>query len=253
MDASARFLAGQPPRALEPAVSDQVDVDRHGGHRGRVCPEHALKADGTVWGWNGTGQLGNNSTTDSHTPVQLLGVGGSGTLTGVVSISAGYVQSIGQSVSPGGPTAPPVPTTMTGSATPRSRPPRIYTQVSIRQLQRVYAASRPAALAGHHSLASDREAGDDTDAEQLLMALAAEPDEEEYAALPAPPAADRFANLTTVRRPPLPAYSARPTAPHDPPHCLDRSIWSALWCLSAAEMPLRTLSHRSATLGLRSD
>jgi alpha-tubulin suppressor-like RCC1 family protein len=34
----------------------------------------ALKIDGTVWTWgyNSNGQLGNNSTTDSHIPVQAL-------------------------------------------------------------------------------------------------------------------------------------------------------------------------------------
>ena len=52
----------------------------------------ALKADGTVWSWgyNVNGQLGNNSTADSLTPVQVLG-GESGTqyLTNVVQIAAG--------------------------------------------------------------------------------------------------------------------------------------------------------------------
>ena len=34
----------------------------------------ALKSDGTVWAWgyNYFGQLGNNSTTDSHVPVQIV-------------------------------------------------------------------------------------------------------------------------------------------------------------------------------------
>ena len=34
----------------------------------------ALKADGTLWawGWNINGQLGNNTTTDSNVPVQVL-------------------------------------------------------------------------------------------------------------------------------------------------------------------------------------
>ncbi|EKE19915.1 MAG: hypothetical protein ACD_8C00086G0006 [uncultured bacterium] len=50
----------------------------------------ALKSDGTVWGWgyNSTGQLGNNSATQSLVPVQALG------LTGVVSISAGSNHSM---------------------------------------------------------------------------------------------------------------------------------------------------------------
>jgi len=47
----------------------------------------ALKADGTVWtwGWNGLAQLGDGTTNDAHTPVQVVG------LTNVVAISGrGY-------------------------------------------------------------------------------------------------------------------------------------------------------------------
>ncbi|MBI5696276.1 MAG: thrombospondin type 3 repeat-containing protein [Nitrospirae bacterium] len=56
----------------------------------------ALKADGTVWAWglNSYGQLGDNTTTDRHAPVQVLGPGGSGYLTGVVSISSGHDHSL---------------------------------------------------------------------------------------------------------------------------------------------------------------
>jgi alpha-tubulin suppressor-like RCC1 family protein len=51
----------------------------------------ALKSDGTVWTWgyNGIGQLGDNSTTQRNTPVQVLGTGGSGFLTDVIAIAAG--------------------------------------------------------------------------------------------------------------------------------------------------------------------
>jgi hypothetical protein len=51
----------------------------------------ALRTDGTVWGWgeNNMGQLGDNSTTTRPTPVQVVGVGGTGFLTGVEDISAG--------------------------------------------------------------------------------------------------------------------------------------------------------------------
>ena len=51
----------------------------------------ALKSDGTVWAWgdNGFGELGNNSTTPSYTPVQVEGSGSSGFLTGVIAVSAG--------------------------------------------------------------------------------------------------------------------------------------------------------------------
>ena len=57
----------------------------------------ALKNDGTVWAWgeSSSGQLGDNqNTTDKLTPVQVLGVGGSGHLTDVVAIAAGSVHSI---------------------------------------------------------------------------------------------------------------------------------------------------------------
>ncbi len=53
-----------------------------------VC---AAKGDGSVWCWgrNDKGQLGNNTTSDSLTPVQVKGAGGSGTLTGAVTLAAG--------------------------------------------------------------------------------------------------------------------------------------------------------------------
>lgn len=41
------------------------------------------------WGYNGYGQMGNNSTNPSNVPVQVLGIGGSGNLTNVSSISSG--------------------------------------------------------------------------------------------------------------------------------------------------------------------
>jgi alpha-tubulin suppressor-like RCC1 family protein len=59
-------------------------------HRGyqHTC---ALSSSGTVycWGGNGNGQLGNNSTTEENTPVEVLGVGGSGNLSGISSVTAG--------------------------------------------------------------------------------------------------------------------------------------------------------------------
>jgi alpha-tubulin suppressor-like RCC1 family protein len=55
----------------------------------------AVTAVGGVdcWGNNAQGQLGNNSTTLSSTPVQVEGPGGSGFLTGAVAASAGYQHS----------------------------------------------------------------------------------------------------------------------------------------------------------------
>jgi alpha-tubulin suppressor-like RCC1 family protein len=56
----------------------------------------ALRYDGTVWAWgyNGDGELGNNSTTGSGWPVQVAGAGGTGFLTGVVAIAGGYYHSL---------------------------------------------------------------------------------------------------------------------------------------------------------------
>ena len=51
----------------------------------------AVKSDGTVWAWgnNGSGQLGDNSTTSSALPIQVKDSTGTSTLTGVVAIAAG--------------------------------------------------------------------------------------------------------------------------------------------------------------------
>jgi alpha-tubulin suppressor-like RCC1 family protein len=51
----------------------------------------ALKTDGTVWAWgrNSNGRLGDASTTERDTPVQVHGVGDSGFLTGVSQVNAG--------------------------------------------------------------------------------------------------------------------------------------------------------------------
>jgi alpha-tubulin suppressor-like RCC1 family protein len=56
----------------------------------------ALKGDGTVWAWgiNSVGQLGNGTTTNSNTPVEVEGAGGSGYLTDVTAIAAGGRHSL---------------------------------------------------------------------------------------------------------------------------------------------------------------
>ena len=56
----------------------------------------ALRSDGTVWAWgnNYNGQLGDGTTTDRGTPVQVKGPGGVGFLAGVVAIEAGYFHTV---------------------------------------------------------------------------------------------------------------------------------------------------------------
>jgi alpha-tubulin suppressor-like RCC1 family protein len=50
-----------------------------------------------AWGYNGEQELGNGSFSDSSTPVQVRGVGGSGFLAGVTSVSAGAYYSLAMS------------------------------------------------------------------------------------------------------------------------------------------------------------
>ncbi|MFI5218321.1 MAG: T9SS type A sorting domain-containing protein [Bacteroidia bacterium] len=51
----------------------------------------ALKSDSTLWAWgyNGGGRLGDNTTINRYTPVQVMGPGGAGFLTGITVIAAG--------------------------------------------------------------------------------------------------------------------------------------------------------------------
>ena len=55
----------------------------------------AVEMDGTAWAWgyNLYGRLGDGTTTTRKTPVQVVGVGGSGVLSNVVAVSAGYRHS----------------------------------------------------------------------------------------------------------------------------------------------------------------
>jgi alpha-tubulin suppressor-like RCC1 family protein len=55
-----------------------------------------LKNDGTLWawGWNLYGQLGSNTTTNSSVPVQVMGAGGVGFLTGITAIGGGVNNGI---------------------------------------------------------------------------------------------------------------------------------------------------------------
>jgi alpha-tubulin suppressor-like RCC1 family protein len=58
----------------------------------------AVKSDGTLWAWgyDGYGQLGNGSATGTNfnTPQQVLGIGGTGVLSSIVSVAAGDYHSL---------------------------------------------------------------------------------------------------------------------------------------------------------------
>jgi alpha-tubulin suppressor-like RCC1 family protein len=59
---------------------------------------HSLAATSTgsvyAWGFSGFGELGNGTTTQSTTPVQVLGVGGVGTLSNIAVVAAGDFHSL---------------------------------------------------------------------------------------------------------------------------------------------------------------
>ena len=56
----------------------------------------ALSSDGTVWAWghNGSGQLGNGGTGLAKTPMQVVGPGGTGHLSGVVALAGGATHTM---------------------------------------------------------------------------------------------------------------------------------------------------------------
>jgi alpha-tubulin suppressor-like RCC1 family protein len=75
--------------AIEPA-SARVHALQHHGHWRRYNHTLAVKNDGTVWAWgaNANGQLGDASTTQRTSPVQMSGV------TGASAVAGGSVQSL---------------------------------------------------------------------------------------------------------------------------------------------------------------
>ena len=71
------------------AASTALSVSAGGDH---TC---ALMANGAAkcWGYNGEGELGNDSTTDSAIPVQVNGIGGADASSTAVSVSAGPIHA----------------------------------------------------------------------------------------------------------------------------------------------------------------
>ena len=56
----------------------------------------AIRQDGRLWAWgkNGSGQLGDGTTSGKHYPIPVHGEGGKGQLDGVLSVAAGYNHSL---------------------------------------------------------------------------------------------------------------------------------------------------------------
>ncbi len=75
-------------------LTDIIAIAAGGGYDGGHTV--ALKSDGTVWtyGWNNRGQLGDGTTTERHTPVQVHGEDDVGFLTDIIAIAAGYRHTV---------------------------------------------------------------------------------------------------------------------------------------------------------------
>lgn len=71
-----------------------VQISSRSGH------SLGLTSEGTVyaWGYNASGQLGDNTTNNSSTPVQVVGVGGVGYLSGITQVDAGGWHSLARAV-----------------------------------------------------------------------------------------------------------------------------------------------------------
>jgi len=70
-------------------LSDIVSIAVGGSHTCAVSNSGSL----FCWGYNTYGQLGNNSLANQKTPVQVMGVGAVGFLSGISSVSAGLGQT----------------------------------------------------------------------------------------------------------------------------------------------------------------
>ncbi|MDP1834097.1 MAG: hypothetical protein Q8L11_04185, partial [Candidatus Moranbacteria bacterium] len=74
------------------AVGTLADVEQIEAGYAHAC---AAKTDGSLfcWGYGSFGQIGDGMTTNKLTPVQVLGVGAVGTLTGITQVRGGYAHT----------------------------------------------------------------------------------------------------------------------------------------------------------------
>lgn len=89
-DPSASQTAGS-----KPATSSAGSVPRIVSIWGGAQTHIVLKSDGTVWTWgmNGMGQLGDGTTTNRCTPVQVVGPGGVGHLSSITAVMGGEMHN----------------------------------------------------------------------------------------------------------------------------------------------------------------
>lgn len=88
--ANANATIAQPVSTGQTGVASINRIAAGGSH------SLALDVNGHVWAWgyNGYGQLGNNSTTDSNLPVQVLSQDGKTPLSNIIAIAAGGAFSV---------------------------------------------------------------------------------------------------------------------------------------------------------------
>lgn len=73
-----------PVTGIVPGISTAVEVASGANHDCALLLNQRVKC----WGQNGSGQLGDGTNNNSNTPVDVVGVGGTGFLTGVVELQA---------------------------------------------------------------------------------------------------------------------------------------------------------------------
>jgi RHS repeat-associated protein len=78
------------PKRTPQCLTSPILIGNFGAYTNAVKVDHSLVS----WGINTYGELGDGTTTNSSTPVPVAGVGGSGTLGGVVSVASGSITSV---------------------------------------------------------------------------------------------------------------------------------------------------------------